>query len=88
MCTNPRTDSVRFVLGIQGKLAQKKQPVGLYGSPVPNTYGDPRGVGVSYERGTPVIDRQFDLGCGLSSRGRTRLETRAQAQNRMMRLET
>ena len=40
---------------VQGYLAHKKHPpVGPYSSPSLGTYGDPRGVGVSYERGAPV----------------------------------
>ena len=35
-------------------LTRNTPPVGLYSRPMPlGTYGDPRGLGVSFERGTP-----------------------------------
>ena len=42
-------------ISLQGYLAHENPPppVGPYSCP--GTYGDPRGVGVSYERGTPVL---------------------------------
>ena len=42
--------------GVQGYLAHKKHPpVGPFSSPMPlGPYGDPMGVGVAFERGTPV----------------------------------
>ena len=45
--------SVLLRHSLQGFAHKNPPPVGPY-SPCPGTYGDPWGVGVSYERGTPV----------------------------------
>jgi hypothetical protein len=36
-------------------LIRTPPPVGPYSSPIPKDLGDPRGVGVSDEQGTPVM---------------------------------
>jgi hypothetical protein len=47
--------SVRWVGGCRGtSLVRNNPPIGPYIIPMTRDLGDPRGLGVSYERGTPV----------------------------------
>ena len=48
---------VGAMFSLQGYLAHKTPPPPKdpTGGLCPGTYGDPRGVGVSYERGTPLL---------------------------------
>ena len=55
---------------LQEYLAHKHPPlVGPYSIPLPGTYGDPREIGLSYERGTPVVVTGSRLGGTWGSHG-------------------